>query len=311
LLTTTTLTLDGGWGSIARAAGNSFNETNTNRFSNTYGLHIVCGANNGVHVANGANPQSVSVYNTHTSGTSLERVKIGWSSNVCTIGTEAGSAGGSVRSLQIGAGPSGARATFATGRFDISTAGSWSIGSSVSASAYSTFAIGDNSSAPSQQSFSIGFFTTTYTGTQFSRSTVTKPWNIGQTQTSEFRAYQASTSASPFELIWNGNIANRWVIPNKRVLSCRLRIVGVENVAGTANVVTFDRKLCAGRPNSTMTIFGGVQTIGTDVDTVGTAALSISADTTNNCLNIQITPPNANEWMWYATLYAEDLLKVA
>ena len=60
-----------------------------------------------------------------------------------------------------------------------------------------------------------------------------------------------------------------------------------------------------------MTIFGGVQTIGTDVDTVGTAALSISADTTNNCLNIQITPPNANEWYWYATLYAEDLLKTA
>jgi hypothetical protein len=102
LLTTTTLTLDGGWGSISRAAGNSFNETNTNRFANAYGLHISCGANNGVHIANGANPQSVSVYNTHTSGTSLERVKIGWSSNVCTITTEKGSAGGTLRGLKIG-----------------------------------------------------------------------------------------------------------------------------------------------------------------------------------------------------------------
>lgn len=101
LLTTTTLTLDGGWGSISRAAGNSFNETNTNRFTNTYGLHIVCGANNGVHIANGANAQSLSVYNTHTSGTSLERVKIGWSANVCTIATEKGSAGGADRSLRV------------------------------------------------------------------------------------------------------------------------------------------------------------------------------------------------------------------
>ena len=48
------------------------------------------------------NAQTVRIYNTFTSDTSLERVSIGWSSNVCTITTEKGSAGGTLRGLRIG-----------------------------------------------------------------------------------------------------------------------------------------------------------------------------------------------------------------
>lgn len=43
-----------------------------------------------------------SVYNTYTSSTSYERLDIGWSTNVCTIQAQAGSAGGTKRGLQIG-----------------------------------------------------------------------------------------------------------------------------------------------------------------------------------------------------------------
>ena len=51
---------------------------------------------------NSTNAQTVSVYNTFTSDTSFERLSIGWSSNVCTITTEKGSAGGTLRGLKIG-----------------------------------------------------------------------------------------------------------------------------------------------------------------------------------------------------------------
>jgi hypothetical protein len=44
----------------------------------------------------------VEINNTYTSDTSFERLNIGWSSNVCTIGTEAGSGGGTLRGLRIG-----------------------------------------------------------------------------------------------------------------------------------------------------------------------------------------------------------------
>lgn len=42
------------------------------------------------------------VYNTYTSATSFERLNIGWSANVCTIETQAGSGGGTLRGLKIG-----------------------------------------------------------------------------------------------------------------------------------------------------------------------------------------------------------------
>jgi hypothetical protein len=47
------------------------------------------------------NPQTFSIANTYTSTTSYERLEIGWDTNVATINTTAGSAGGAVRDLHI------------------------------------------------------------------------------------------------------------------------------------------------------------------------------------------------------------------
>jgi hypothetical protein len=49
----------------------------------------------------GANPQAYRLYNTFTSATSFERANIQWASNVFTIGTEAGSGGGTLRDLEF------------------------------------------------------------------------------------------------------------------------------------------------------------------------------------------------------------------
>jgi len=57
----------------------------------------------GVHLRN-TSPTSateLSLYNTFTSATSYERLDIGWDTNVATINTTAGSAGGTKRGLQI------------------------------------------------------------------------------------------------------------------------------------------------------------------------------------------------------------------
>ena len=47
------------------------------------------------------NAQTLSINNTYTSATSYERLEIGWDTNVATINTTAGSAGGTKRGLQI------------------------------------------------------------------------------------------------------------------------------------------------------------------------------------------------------------------
>jgi len=45
---------------------------------------------------------TLQVNNTYTSDTSYERASLGWSGNVCTLTTEAGSGGGTLRGLRIG-----------------------------------------------------------------------------------------------------------------------------------------------------------------------------------------------------------------
>jgi hypothetical protein len=54
-----------------------------------------------ISLANATTGQSLHIYNIDTSGTSYERLSIGWSGNVCTIATEKGSAGGSDRVLRV------------------------------------------------------------------------------------------------------------------------------------------------------------------------------------------------------------------
>lgn len=63
---------------------------------------LEAGGNDILESRRGTNAQVYRVYNTYTSGTSFERLNIGWSSNVCTIETEKGSAGGTLRGLRIG-----------------------------------------------------------------------------------------------------------------------------------------------------------------------------------------------------------------
>ena len=91
---------EGGWGSIVRAV--STPTGSGNRINNYAGLEIAVGYGNQLAVTSSTNPAAIGVYNTWTSSTSYENLKIGWASNVCTIQTTAGSAGGTKRGLQIG-----------------------------------------------------------------------------------------------------------------------------------------------------------------------------------------------------------------
>ena len=91
---------DGGWGSIA-AAQTALGGTG-NRLTSAGNWQVVCALGSAFAVGNSTNAQLVHIYNTVTSGTSYERLGITWASNVCTITTEKGSAGGTLRGLRIG-----------------------------------------------------------------------------------------------------------------------------------------------------------------------------------------------------------------
>jgi len=76
-------------------------------FSNTTGADtgdtaLIRDAAGELALRKGTTAHSYRVYNTYTSATSYERLSIGWSTNVCTIETQAGSGGGTLRGLKIG-----------------------------------------------------------------------------------------------------------------------------------------------------------------------------------------------------------------
>ena len=63
---------------------------------------LIGGGSHTLEQRSATNAQAFRVYNTFTSATSYERLSIGWSGNVCTLTTEKGSAGGTLRGLKIG-----------------------------------------------------------------------------------------------------------------------------------------------------------------------------------------------------------------
>ena len=71
-------------------------------FSIAINTVLEAGGNDVLESRRGTNAQSYRVYNTFTSATSFERLNLAWAANVCTIGTEAGSGGGTLRGLRIG-----------------------------------------------------------------------------------------------------------------------------------------------------------------------------------------------------------------
>jgi len=91
-------TFDGGWGHLKPIGG--IGDTGAELLS-PGGITLKTGTGKGVHIGNGTDPKSLSVYNTYTSTTSYERLSFGWDTNVATINTTAGSAGGTKRGLQI------------------------------------------------------------------------------------------------------------------------------------------------------------------------------------------------------------------
>lgn len=77
-------------------AGAGTNSTSRGTWYGAAGLHIM----GGYYARTTAS--SCSVYNTYTSNTSFECLSIAWASNICTIETTKGSAGGTLRGLRIG-----------------------------------------------------------------------------------------------------------------------------------------------------------------------------------------------------------------
>jgi hypothetical protein len=86
---------------------------------------IITGASNVIEQVNSTSGQTFRLYNTFTSATNHERLRLAWASNVAIIGTEKGSGGGSARALEL--------QTDGVTRLTVQTGGTVALGSHLTA----------------------------------------------------------------------------------------------------------------------------------------------------------------------------------
>lgn len=97
--------------------------------------------------------------------------------------------------------------------------------------------------------------------------------------------------------------AERLTIPSGKILSATAQLVGSKS-DGTA-VATYMRKFAIQNVGGTTALVGSVETIGTDVD-AGTA-VTITADNTNDAVQIAVTGVASETWRWVAVVYGVEL----
>ena len=114
----------------------------------------------------------------------------------------------------------------------------------------------------------------------------------GDAQIGELVARVATTGATPTTLMLDGSSA-RFVIPAGKVLAITLTVVGGRS--GGADEYAYRRLIVIKNVTATTTL-EDVQTLGTDYESNAATDLSISADDTNDSLDVKVTNIAGQNW---------------
>jgi hypothetical protein len=94
--------------------------------------------------------------------------------------------------------------------------------------------------------------------------------------------------------------AVRLTIPSGKVLSAMCRICGIKS-DGSA-VANYVRRVVIKNVGGTTSMVGSVETIGTDIEDNASTDVTITADNTNDALDISVTGITAETWRWVAVV---------
>lgn len=222
--------------------------------------------------------------------------------------------------------------------------GAYAIGYACTASGIAATAIGDNATASGQQSLAIGSYPTasgiyatamqyanasgqysfahgydayasqqcsTAFGFQVSanRQSMSVFGNgrfssFGDAQQAGFVLRIRTTNATPTTMMLDGSSA-RLTINDGEILSFVANIVGSKST-GTA-ISSYMRRGVIKRIGASTSLVGSIQTIGTDIEDNAATDVAITADDTNEALQIQVTGIAGETWRWVAIVEAADL----
>jgi hypothetical protein len=130
----------------------------------------------------------------------------------------------------------------------------------------------------------------------------------GQTTTLTLIAETVDDTATLLTVDNSNSASGEFNIANGKSYGCNLTIVGKES--GNSNTALFKRSLLIGNNSGTTALVSTVQTIGTDINGLGWT-IALTADNTNDVLQVQVTGISATTIRWVARLDTTEVGYVA
>jgi hypothetical protein len=254
----------------------------------TGAVDLQTGRSSASQVASGSYAVTIGYGNT-CSGTNA--IAIGW-----------GSTSSGIRSVAIGnACTASGISTFATGAsstcsstesgfaagYAVNVSGSYGaagFGMDTTVSGRSAFATGlqANATRYCQKSHAAGYFAA-----------------VGDAQQTLFVLRNKTTDATPVNLGLDGS-TTRLTIPSGKIMFADILISGIKSDGSGA--ACYKRKVAIKNVAGTTALVGSVETIGTDIEDNAATDVAITADNTNDALQINVTGIAAETWRWVAVV---------
>lgn len=121
----------------------------------------------------------------------------------------------------------------------------------------------------------------------------------GDAQRVGFVLRNKTTNNTATTLFADGSSA-RLTIPSGKVMSALCRVCGIKS-DGTA-VANYVRRVVIKNLAGTTSLVGAVETIGTDIEDNAATDIAITADNTNDALQINVTGISGETWRWVAVV---------
>jgi hypothetical protein len=119
----------------------------------------------------------------------------------------------------------------------------------------------------------------------------------GDAQRVDFVMRRTTTNATPTTLMLDGSSA-RLTIPSGKALFATVTVAGVIN--GGSKAAHYTRKVAIKNVGGTTSLVGAVSTLGTDVEDDAAYDVAITADDTNDALQINVTGKASENIRWVA-----------
>ena len=188
------------------------------------------------------------------------------------------------------------------------------LGCFANATGYATLAIGVNAAASGSQSICIsngnaGSSATAQDAIAIGHGALADRIGIvatangkfavnGDSQKIDIVLRNRTTDATPVTLFSNGS-STRLTIPSGKILFADIIISGIKSDGSAA--ACYKRKVAIKNVAGTTSLVGSVETIGTDHEDNASTDVAITADNTNDALDISVTGIAAETWRWTAT----------